>query len=61
MMLRLLFALLLMGTAATAQSEYPRLHDVVGVASDDVLNVRAGPGGSHPIVGELGPRNGVSR
>jgi uncharacterized membrane protein len=54
MMLRLLFALLLMGTAATAQSEYPRLHDVVGVASDDVLNVRAGPGGSHPIVGELG-------
>ncbi|WP_323767442.1 SH3 domain-containing protein [Antarctobacter sp.] len=52
-MLRCLCVLLLLGTAAAAQSEYPRLHDVAGVASNDVLNVRAGPGASHPIVGEL--------
>ncbi|WP_170941080.1 SH3 domain-containing protein [Antarctobacter heliothermus] len=51
--MRLLCGLLLLGTAAAAQSDYPRLHDVVGVASNDVLNVRAGPGASHPIVGEL--------
>ncbi len=53
MMLRLICALLLIGSSAFAQSDFPRLHDVVGVASDDVLNVRAGPGGDHPIVGEL--------
>lgn len=52
-MLRLVFALLLIGSSASAQNDYPRLHDVVGVASNDVLNVRAGPGASTPIVGEL--------
>jgi uncharacterized membrane protein len=54
-MLRFLCVLLLLGTSAGAQGEYPRLHDVVGVASDDVLNVRAGPGGTHPVVGQLAP------
>lgn len=52
-MLRLLCVFILLGTSAVAQTDYPRLHDVVGVASNDVLNVRAGPGGGHPIVGEL--------
>tara|TARA_R100000789_G_scaffold67590_1_gene63476 strand:+ start:56181 stop:56801 length:621 start_codon:yes stop_codon:yes gene_type:complete len=51
--IRVLCALLLLGTAAAAQSDYPRLHDVVGVASNDVLNVRGGPGASFPVVGEL--------
>ena len=52
-MLRVLLALLVLGTAAAAQDGYPRLHDVVGVASDDVLNLRAGPGAGHDKVGEL--------
>ena len=42
--IRVLCALLLLGTAAAAQSDYPRLHDVVGVASNDVLNVRGDRG-----------------
>lgn len=50
---RLILALLLFGGAAAAQQDYPLLHDVTGVASNDVLNVRAGPGASHPVVGEL--------
>lgn len=52
-MWRLVCALLLIGGSALAQTELPRLHDVVGVASDDVLNVRSGPGASNPVVGEL--------
>lgn len=52
-MLRLFCVLLLIGTSVAAQDAYPRLHDVVGVASNDVLNVRAGPGASHPVIGEL--------
>lgn len=52
-LLRCLSVLLLFATAAAAQTDYPRLHDVVGVGSDDVLNVRAGPGAGFPIVGEL--------
>lgn len=52
-MLRLICTLLVIGSTAVAQDSYPRLHDVVGVAPDDVLNVRAGPGASHPKVGEL--------
>lgn len=52
-MLRAVLLLMLVCGAAAAQDAYPRLHDVVGVASDDVLNVRAGPGASHPVVGAL--------
>ena len=35
--------------------DLPRLHDVQGVASDDVLNVRSDPGAGSEIVGELAP------
>lgn len=52
-MLRALCCFLMLGTVAAAQDAYPRLHDVVGVGSDDVLNVRAGPGASFAIVSEL--------
>lgn len=42
---------------ADATREYllPTLFDVEGVAADDVLNVRAGPGTGHPVVGTLSP------
>lgn len=36
-----------------AQTQYPALHDVTGVASDDVLNVRAAPRGDAAIIGAL--------
>ncbi len=45
---------LVTGLAAEAQ-EYPALYDVRGVAADDVLNLRAGPGVSHPVLGSLRP------
>jgi uncharacterized protein YgiM (DUF1202 family) len=34
---------------------FPVVYAVVGVASDDVLNVRAGPGVAHAIVGTIPP------
>jgi uncharacterized membrane protein len=41
--------------AATATQEYilPTLFDVTGVPAGDVLNVRAGPGVQHEIVGRI--------
>ncbi len=39
-------------TAAWAEAPYlPALYDVSGVAAGDVLNLRAGPGVKHPVVG----------
>ncbi|MEM8731305.1 MAG: SH3 domain-containing protein [Pseudomonadota bacterium] len=38
-----------------AEPLFPKLYDVVGVASDDVLNLRAGPASSADIVGALPP------
>lgn len=51
-----LLAVLAAGPAAATQ-EYilPTLFDVAGVAADDVLNVRAGPGTGHEVVGTLAP------
>lgn len=54
-MLRLCLLVLFLGNAAAAQDTYPRLHDVTGVASDDVLNVRAFPTSSASIIGALEP------
>ena len=34
---------------------FPALHDVVDVASDDVLNIRSGPTASAEIIGTLAP------
>lgn len=44
----------LLAMPITAQ-EYPGLHNVAGVASNDVLNIRQAPNASSPIVGSLGP------
>lgn len=54
-MSRLALALILVCGGAAAQDAFPQLRDVTGVAANDVLNVRAGPGANHPIVGELAP------
>jgi uncharacterized membrane protein len=50
-------ALALIAAPAWATREYilPTLFDVDGVAVDDVLNVRAGPGTGHPVIGTLAP------
>lgn len=50
--MRALLALLLSCGAALAQ-DLPATYDVTGVASDDVLNVRSGPGASHDQIGAL--------
>ncbi|WP_418592327.1 COG3650 family protein [Ponticoccus sp. (in: a-proteobacteria)] len=48
---RIAFFTLLAGAAAA--QDYPRLHDVSGVASDDTLNLREAPSAKAPVVGEL--------
>lgn len=45
--------LLLVSAPLGARDLYPLLHDVSGVASNDVLNVRAAPSSGAPIVGTL--------
>lgn len=52
-MIRLLFVVLLALPVTVSAQQFPALYDVTGVASNDVLNVRAGPGASQPIIGEL--------
>ena len=55
-MRRLVLILVLLAAPALAtQDGWPALHDVTGVAADDVLNVRAAPHGSAAIVGALAP------
>ena len=41
------------GTLSAHAQEYPALFNVTGVPAGDVLNVRAGPGVDHPIIGTL--------
>ncbi|MDF1726703.1 MAG: SH3 domain-containing protein [Sulfitobacter sp.] len=56
--MRGLFALLLILLAPAAQATqdgWPALYDVTGVAQNDVLNIRAAPSASAPIVGSLRP------
>ncbi|MRX50948.1 SH3 domain-containing protein [Paracoccus sp. S-4012] len=54
--LALAFTLALASPAAATQ-EYtlPTLFDVTGVAADDVLNIRASPSASAPIIGRIAP------
>ncbi|TFL17573.1 SH3 domain-containing protein [Jannaschia formosa] len=51
-----LIAFLLLCTPALAtQDGWPALHDVTGVASDDVLNIRAEPSAGSEIIGSFAP------
>jgi len=55
-MIRLLvFVLAFLSTPALAQEIYPALHDVAGVAADDVLNIRTEPSASAQIIGTFSP------
>lgn len=54
-MIRLVALILALFPLSLRAEVLPVLHDVVGVAADDVLNLRAGPGTSFPIVGSLAP------
>ena len=50
------FCLLLMALALPLQAEIlPALHDVTGVAADDVLNIRAAPEAGAEVIGTLAP------
>jgi uncharacterized membrane protein len=51
----LLVAVLLLLPGLVSAQPFPALHDVAGVAADDVLNVRAGPTASAEIIGTLAP------
>lgn len=48
-----LLALGLAGPARATQDQWPATFDVVDVAADDVLNVRAAPSATAPIIGML--------
>ena len=53
-MRRLLVLIALCGAPAWATTDaWPALYDVVGVASDDVLNIRAEPSSGSEIIGTL--------
>ncbi len=54
-MKRLACCMALLAGPALAETALPALHDVAGVAANDVLNIRAEPNGSSPIIGMLGP------
>ncbi len=41
--------------AVATQEGWPAIHDVTGVAADDVLNIRERPDAASPIVGQLSP------
>ncbi len=47
------FVLALLTGAAVSAQTLPQLYDVQNVASDDVLNIRAEPSASTPIIGTL--------
>ena len=49
-----LWAFLALPAMAT-QDGWPALHDVTGVAADDVLNIRERPDATSPIIGQLAP------
>ena len=54
----LFMAAFVIGLGAMAQAQelrWPALHDVIGVEADDVLNIRAEPSGSAPVIGTLLP------
>ena len=54
-MIRLIALLWCLLPIAALSQPYPALHDVTGVAADDVLNVRERPDAASAIIGALAP------
>ena len=54
-MIRLVLLCLSLMTAPLRAEVYPALHDVTGVAVDDVLNIRAAPDAAAEVIGTLAP------
>ena len=54
-MIRAVVLLLALVAGPAAADLFPRAYQVTGVAANDVLNIRAEPSGSAPIVGRFGP------
>lgn len=54
-MIRFLALVLWLLPMAARAEIYPALHDVTGVAPDDVLNIRAAPDAGSAIIGSLAP------
>lgn len=53
----IILCLLFASTPAFAEVDGPDFFRVVGVSSDDVLNIRSGPSARHAIIGTI-PHNG---
>lgn len=51
----LIAAMIALAGSVAAARDLPQLFDVHGVAADDVLNIRAAPTASAPIIGGLAP------
>lgn len=54
-MIRFLALILWLAPLALRAEVYPALHDVTGVAADDVLNIRAEASADAPVIGTLVP------
>jgi uncharacterized membrane protein len=54
-MIRLITLALCLLSGAVQAEVYPALHDVTGVAADDVLNIREAPSAEAQIIGTLAP------
>ena len=54
-MIRILTLILWLIPMALRAEVYPALHDVTGVAADDVLNIRAAASAEAPVIGTLAP------
>jgi uncharacterized membrane protein len=54
-MIRLLALILALIPMALRAEVFPALHDVTGVAADDVLNIRAAASADAPVIGTIAP------
>lgn len=54
-MIRLLALILTVSPLALRAEVYLALHDVTGVAANDVLNIRENPDAASPVIGTLAP------
>ena len=54
-LIRLIAILCILPASLVAEPPFPARYDVVGVAADDVLNARRGPGTAYPVTDTLAP------